>query len=112
MSRAERIENTLADHFSLEHLEVIDESQNHNVPQGAQSHFKVVLVAGSFAGQSRINRHREINSALQGEFDGGMHALAIHAYTLDEWRSRFGQAPLSPPCLGGSKGQASPGVGD
>ena len=62
-------------------------------------------MADGFAGVSRIERHRLINAALAGEFDTGMHALAIHAYTTEEWQARFGEAPLSPPCAGGSKAE-------
>ena len=101
-SRAARIEQTLEQGLQLQHLEVVDESGNHSVPQGAESHFKVVAVSPQFQGVSRINRHRQVNALLQGEFDAGMHALAIHAYTEAEWRARFGSAPLSPPCAGGS----------
>jgi len=88
--------------IALRHLEVVDESANHSVPVGAESHFKVVAVSDEFDGRPRIQRHRQINSLLQGEFDAGMHALAIHAYTEAEWRARFGEAPMSPPCAGGS----------
>ena len=101
-SRAERIEQTLSNALELLHLEVVDESGNHSVPEGAQSHFKVVVVSPQFQQQTRINRHRALNDLLKGEFDGGMHALAIHAYTHDEWQARFGEAPMSPPCAGGS----------
>ena len=34
--------------FSPVHLEVINESATHNVPEGSESHFKVVLVSQSF----------------------------------------------------------------
>ena len=101
-SRAERIEQTLSEALELKHLEVIDESGNHSVPAGAESHFKVVAVSPEFESISRINRHRALNGLLQNEFDGGMHALAIHAYTESEWQARFGEAPMSPPCAGGS----------
>lgn len=100
--RAERIEQTLDQALQLLHLEVLDESGNHSVPEGAESHFKVVAVSPQFGDVSRINRHRMINDLLQNEFDSGMHALAIHPYTEDEWRARFGAAPMSPPCAGGS----------
>lgn len=103
MSRAERIEVALADGIDLEHIEILDESSNHSVPDGAESHFKVVAVSSEFETLPRIARHRRINGLLQPEFDLGMHALAVHAYTLEEWRARFGEAPLSPPCAGGSK---------
>ena len=98
MSRLQRIESFLDKGIVLLHLDVIDESQGHNVPDGAESHFKVIAVSGEFEGLSRINRHRRVNSLLQSEFDSGMHALAIHAYTESEWKVRFGEAPLSPPC--------------
>ena len=101
--RAQRIESALDAGLELLHLEVVDESGNHSVPDGAESHFKVVAVSADFEALSRINRHRRLNELLQQEFDSGMHALAIHAYTAEEWQSRFGEAPMSPPCLGGSK---------
>jgi len=101
-SRAERIEQALDEGLELLHLEVVDESGNHSVPEGAQSHFKVVAVSPQFGETTRIHRHRLINQLLQSEFDSGMHALAIHAYTEQEWQVRFGEAPMSPPCAGGS----------
>ena len=100
-TRAQRIEQTLDQELDIQHLEVIDESANHSVPAGAQTHFKVVIVSPDFASASRIDRHRRINALLQSEFDQGMHALAIHPYTESEWRKRFGNAPMSPACAGG-----------
>ena len=108
-SRARRIEATLADGVDMAHLEILDESHNHSVPAGSESHFKVVAVAAAFSSATRISRHRTINDLLKSEFEGGMHALAIHAYALDEWRARFGEAPMSPPCAGGSGKAATVG---
>lgn len=104
-TRAERIQQALDQDLNILHLEVLDESANHSVPVGAQSHFKVVIVSPAFEGESRINRHRRINTLLQSEFDLGMHALAIHPYTEAEWRQRFGNAPMSPACAGGDGGK-------
>lgn len=103
MSIAARIEQKLAEALQPDHLDVINESGNHNVPPGAESHFKVVVVAAVFAGQRLLNRHRQINTLLAEELAGEVHALSIHAYTQEEWRRRFGNAPLSPPCLGGKR---------
>jgi len=89
--------------FDLRHLEVVDESGNHNVPEGAQSHFKVILVCDEFADLRLLARHRAVNEALVEELAGSVHALALHTYTADEWHDRFGAAPMSPPCLGGSQ---------
>lgn len=98
------IETKLAERFQPAHLEVVNESGNHNVPAGSESHFKVVLVAAEFGGKRPLARHRLVNETLREELSGPVHALAIHTYTEDEWRQRFGAAPLSPPCLGGAGG--------
>lgn len=99
------IERKLAEAFVPLHLEVVNESGNHNVPAGSETHFKVVVVADGFANQRLIARHRAVNTVLASELAGGVHALAVHTYTEPEWRARFGSAPLSPPCLGGKAGE-------
>ncbi|MCC6207301.1 MAG: BolA/IbaG family iron-sulfur metabolism protein [Gammaproteobacteria bacterium] len=107
MSVRETIERKLADGIpGLCHLEVINESHRHNVPPGSESHFKLVLVAEAFEGTGLLARHRMINALLAEELAGAVHALAIHAYTRAEWEARMGQAPMSPPCLGGGKASA------
>jgi BolA family transcriptional regulator, general stress-responsive regulator len=103
MSRKTRIEATLGAALAPLHLEVLDESHRHNVPPGAESHFKVLIVSEGFAADRPLTRHRRVNSLLAGEFQAGLHALAIHAWTPQEWFARGGAAPESPPCLGGSK---------
>ena len=101
MTTAQRIEQQLARAFAPAHLEVINESRNHNVPDGAETHFKVVVVSERFAGERLLGRHRAVNAVLADELAGSVHALAMHTYTQAEWRKRFGDAPLSPPCRGG-----------
>ena len=80
------------------HLEVVNESGNHNVPDGSESHFKVVLVSERFDGMRLVARHRLVNQTLAGELAGPVHALALHTYTAEEWRARYQDAPMSPPC--------------
>ena len=62
----------------------------------------MVLVSHSFGDLSLVKRHRQVNQVLSEELANRIHALAIHTYTPEEWRRRFGEAPMSPPCLGGS----------
>jgi BolA protein len=97
----ETIENKLAEGFDALHLEVVNESSNHNVPPGSESHFKVVLVSNDFEDQNLIARHRAVNKLLEDELTNKIHALALHTYTEAEWHERHGDAPMSPPCLGG-----------
>jgi BolA protein len=48
-----------------------------------------------------------VYAALAPQMEGPVHALALHTYSPGEWQQRQGDAPTSPPCLGGSK-SASP----
>lgn len=105
--RLELIQQKLIETFSPLHVEVIDESHMHNVPDGAESHFKVTLVSDTFNDKMLVNRHRLVNAALKEEFSQGMHALALHTMTPEEWFEKGGVAPESPPCLGGSKSSSS-----
>ena len=102
MSVAEKIETKLAEALEPAHLVVENESSNHNVPAGSESHFRVVVVAAGFEGRRLIERHRMVNAVLSDELAGPVHALALHTYTEADWKARFGAAPMSPPCLGGS----------
>lgn len=103
MSMQTQIEEKLAHGLNVQHLEVVNESSNHNVPPGSESHFKIVVVAPDFAGKTLINRHRMINSLLAAELKQQIHALAMHTYTEEEWVKNSDGAPMSPPCLGGGK---------
>lgn len=74
--------------FTPESLRVIDESHQHEGHAGhrpgGETHFRVYIVAQAFRGKTRLQRHRMINDALAAELAGSVHALAIHAATLDE----------------------------
>ncbi len=107
MSIQKHITQKLNDAFSPEHLEVKNESYMHNVPEGSESHFKVVIVCDAFKDKVLIARHRLVNKILEDELkqegsDGGIHALALHTMTMEEWFKK-GNAPDSPECLGGGK---------
>lgn len=101
MKMQTQIETKLKSELNPSHLEVINESRNHSVPAGSETHFKVVVVSPKFEKKSLVERHREVYRVLQSEMSSGVHALAVHTYTDEEWRAT--QAPKSPPCLGGSK---------
>ena len=106
MSTAQIIEEKLSGRFDLAHLDVVNESGNHNVPDGSETHFKVVIVAEAFDGQRKVARHQQVYALLADQLEGPVHALALHTYTPDEWQLRRGEAPQSPDCLGGSKADA------
>lgn len=103
MSRQQEIESKISDKLSPLHLEVLDESHMHSVPEGAESHFKVTVVTDSFDGKRLVDRHRMVNELLASQFSQGLHALALHTMTPEEWFEKGGVSPESPPCMGGSK---------
>ena len=82
------IEQKLQTAFSPVYLDVINESHQHNVAPGSESHFKVIVVAAAFEGERLIKRHRAVNSVLATELAEHIHALAIHTYTEKEWKEQ------------------------
>ena len=96
------IESKLVEAFAPSYMAVENESHRHSGP-ATESHFKVTIVSGRFASLSAVKRHQAIYSLLQPELGSGVHALALHTYTPDEWQAKAGSAPDSPQCRGGSK---------
>ncbi|MEJ6670168.1 MAG: BolA/IbaG family iron-sulfur metabolism protein [Pseudomonadales bacterium] len=90
--------------FDPSYLVVTNESHQHNVPPGSESHFKVIVVSESFAGERLIQRHQRVNRVLAAQLNGQIHALSMHTYAQDEWLMKGEAAPLSPNCLGGGRG--------
>lgn len=87
-----------------EHIELINESMNHaGYFEGKESHFKLTIVSQAFDAKRLVARHQlvyDLVAALLTSGGGNVHALAIHAYTPNEWQ---GQSPDSPNCAGQNK---------
>ena len=94
------IEKKLRDQLEPLYLQVVNESGNHNVPPGSESHFKVTVVSGSFEGKPAVARHRMVNKLLDHELSHGVHALAIKALTPEQWEASGGKDHAeTPPCM-------------
>ncbi len=50
-----------------------------------ESHFRVEIVSSCFKDKPRLLRHRIVYQALESVFLQGVHALAISAYTPEEY---------------------------
>ena len=100
--KQQQIADKLTQSFSLDYLEVVDESGQHNVPPGSESHFKVIIVATEFEQLRLVKRHQAVYAALSELMKDGIHALALHTLSPQEWRDQESRVPESPPCLGGS----------
>jgi BolA family transcriptional regulator, general stress-responsive regulator len=105
MSIQSGIEDKLSLSLSPQHLQVINESHMHSVPENSETHFKVVLVSSSFEGKRSVARHQMVYKTLADELAGPVHALALHTYTADEWQQSHGDVPASPNCMGASKSE-------
>ena len=89
--RVARIEAVLRAALAPVHLAIKDESHRHRGHAGAadgRGHFRVEVVSPSFTGKSRLARHRLLYDALDDEMKTDIHALAIHAFTPEEWAAR------------------------
>ena len=88
MSTAARIEAKLRAALAPLRLTVTDDSARHaghvGARPGGETHFAVEIVSQSFAGQSRVARHRMVYQLLGDEIAGGVHALAVTALAPDE----------------------------
>lgn len=88
MSVADTIRRKLEDALSPERLEIVDESHLHkghagHRPEG-ETHFRVTVVTGRFAGCSRVERQRLITTALKEEMGNPIHALSMKTLTPEE----------------------------
>lgn len=94
------IEERLRKSIILEHLEIVNESHKHSGP-ATESHFKITAVADEFEGMSAVKRHQRLYALLADHLKNGVHALALHTYTPDEWDFKNAVSPSSPDCVGG-----------
>jgi BolA protein len=80
---ASEIELRLRAALAPAHLVVTNDSARHRGHAGddgsGESHFTVEVVAERFAGMSRVERQRAVNSALADLLRDHIHALAIRA---------------------------------
>lgn len=103
MSRAQKIKQQLEKEFSPLFCDVQNESHKHNVSRDAETHFKIILVSEAFASQSRLVRHRLVQSGINETAYPGLHALTLKLYDPHEWVSAQNSNLESPPCLGGGR---------
>ena len=90
-SRAVWLEHTLRAAFAPDHLVVEDESARHAGHAGAAGgggHYRVLIVAEAFTGQSTLARQRAVYAALGDAMRTTIHALALRTLTPAEWRSQ------------------------
>ena len=86
-ARIELIKERLNNTFSVNDIDVIDESHKHAGHAGAREgkgHFDLFIISDDFDGKSLLERHRMIYEALGDAMQTEIHALSIKAYTSQE----------------------------
>ena len=86
--RLVEIRTRLEGALSPETLQVEDEGHLHIGHEGAKDgrgHFRVLVVSDQFHGKTPIQRHRIIYQAMGDLMQTDIHALAIDAYSPDEF---------------------------
>ena len=71
-------------------LELADDSAEHAGHAGAAAgggHFSLLIVSEQFSGLTRLARHRAVLDRVSDLIPHPVHALAIRAYTPDEFPS-------------------------
>lgn len=85
-ARQAAIEAKLTEAFQPHELLVKDQSKLHAGHAGAKEggHFDVTIVADSFAGLTRLERHQAVYAALADLLQSEIHALRIKALAPTE----------------------------
>jgi len=75
-----------------ERMEIHDESGEHIGHEGARGgggHYQLLIVSDEFVGKPPVARHRMVYAAVGELMRRDVHALAIKAYTVDEFERAF-----------------------
>jgi len=73
-------------------VEIHDESGEHIGHEGARGgggHYQLLIVSDEFIDKAPLARHRMVYAALGEMMRVDVHALAIKAYTVDEFEKAF-----------------------
>src|SRR4051812_22920503 len=81
------IREKLQKRFTPVHMDLANESRRHHRPEGAETHFKLLLVSEVFEGVSRLKRQQLVNETLNTELIDPVHAFTMKCLTPDEWRA-------------------------
>ena len=104
MSVEQKIREKLVSHLQIELLEVVNESPYHQVPVGAETHFRVLIVSKDFKGLATVKRHQKVYQILKAELQGPIHAFSQKTFTPEEWKAISAPLTPSPPCQKKDKG--------
>ena len=84
-----RVARALKKILHVERLVIDDQTQQHaGHPESRtnkRAHLAVLVVSPDFIGKKPLERHRMIYQPLKNEFKSALHALAVQAFTPEEF---------------------------
>ena len=81
------------------YMKLVNESFKHSVPANSETHFNLTAVSDYFNGLSKVARHQKIYKLLEDDLAGPIHALSLHLFTPEEWKTEPGNLE-TPDCAG------------
>jgi BolA protein len=82
MATAETITQKLVTAFQPTEIDVQDVSHQHaghaGWREGGGTHFEITMRAAAFAGKSRVQTHRMVNTVLAEDLASTVHAVQLH----------------------------------
>ena len=82
MATADTISRKLIAALRPDEIDVQDVSHQHaghaGWREGGGTHFEITMKAAVFAGKSRIEKHRMVNTILAEDLASSVHALQLH----------------------------------
>ena len=58
------------------------------IVKGDGDHFEATVISEQFEGISMVKQHQMVYRTLGDRIGGEIHALALHTYTPEQWRSQ------------------------
>lgn len=100
MSKQDELFAKIQANLNPQFVKIENESHMHSSGKGADSHFKLVIVSELFDGMRKVQRHQKLYQLFAEDLQNGIHALALHLYTPQEWAAQNETFPRSPACRG------------
>ena len=108
-SRKERMESTLIQKFNPVKLEIINDSNNHSVKEGSETHFRLYIVSECFKNKTKVQTHQEIYKLFTNEMGekhlNKLHSLSIYSYSPEEYEKNksLSENKIPPVCASKNK---------
>lgn len=95
--RQDRLQALFEENFKPVFIELENESHQHSVPEGAETHFKLLLVSSKFENLGKVQRQQAVYGLLKDEFQSGLHAFTQRLLTPLEWEKEKENLQFSSP---------------